>query len=509
MAKIYGEKINLDSFKKASSDMIATSDSAYSSDSSFLRTKKHTEYTKEEALEIIGSGDSEELKDLSVSFFYSSGYYRRIMLYYATFLKYTPIIIPHLKEELSLTEPRYKKRYYNCLDYFNKLNFEKLCTNFSLKVLTEGAYYGLLRENNGKVSIQNLPFEYCRSRFQNYEGLSIVELDLRYFDSIRDKNKRDECLKSFPIDVKKAYNTFHNKNGDRWYTFEPGIGIHFNLCEERPFMLNVIPAIIDLNEYREIEKAKDKQVLKKVLVQKMPITNDGELVFEPEEVSEMHRGVVGMLKKTPEIDVLTSFGDVSLKDMQDTRQTIANNLEKIEKIVYSEAGVTKQVFSAESNNALQRSIENDMALMMFLAKSYALWLGYILNSRFGDGKISFTAEILPVSYYNTDEYISKTLNMAQYGYSFLIPCVALGINQTEILDIKTLELNLLRLNQKLVPLQSSHTQSGKSSNKQENNETNQVTEQKIEGIGNNPNNEKLETEKSDKTIANENASGGA
>ena len=505
LAKINGEKINLETFKKASSDMVAVSSSAYASDYSFLRANKHTEYTKEEVEEIISSGDSEELRELSMSFFYSSGYYRRIMLYYATFLKYTPIIIPHLKDGVSITDPKYKKRYHNCLSFFNQIDFEKLCINFTLKVLVEGGYYGILREKDGKICVQSLPFEYCRSRFTNYEGINIVELDLKYFDGIRDKEKRDECLKSFPNDVRKAYNTFHNKNGSNWYTFEAGTGVYFNLCEERPFMLNVIPAIIDLHEYREIEKAKDKQALKKVLVQQMPLTNDGELVFDPEEVSEMHRGVVGMLKKTPEIDVLTSFGKVSLEDMQDTRQTIANNLEKIEKIIYGEAGVTKQVFSAESNNALQRSIENDMALMMFLAKSYALWLGYILNYRFGDSKISFNATILPISYYNTDEYISKTLNMAQYGYSFLVPCVALGINQADILDIKTLEIDLLRLNDKLVPLQSSHTQSGKNSKQ---NSSAEINENKVEGIGNNPNNEKSETEKSDKTLANENSSGG-
>lgn len=505
LAKINGEKINLETFKKASSDMIAVSDSAYASDYSFSRSKEYIEYTKEEVEEIISSGDSDELRKLSTSFFYSSGYYRRIMLYYATFLKYTPIIIPHLKDGASINDSKYKKRYYNCLNFFKQIDFEKLCTNFTLKVLVEGGYYGILREKDGKTCIQNLPFEYCRSRFSNYEGINIVEFNLKYFDTIRDKEKRDECLKSFPADVRKAYNSFHNKNGNNWYIFEPGVGIYFNLCEERPFMLNVIPAIIDLAEYREIEKSKDKQALKKVLVQQMPITNDGELVFEPEEVSEMHRGVVGMLKKTPEIDVLTSFGKVSLEDMQDTRQTIANNLEKIEKIVYGEAGVTKQVFSADSNNALQRSIENDMALMMFLAKSYASWLGYILNYRFGDGKINFSTLILPISYYNTDEYISKTLNMAQYGYSFLVPCVALGINQADILDIKTLEIDLLQLNKKLVPLQSSHTQSGKDSKQESSKE---VNENKVEGIGNNPNNEKPETEKSDKTLANENSSGG-
>ena len=481
----------LEDFKKSVDKMIATSDSSYSGDTSFKRTPDLLTYSKEEAEQIIASGQPEELKDLSVSFFYSSGFYRRFILYYATFLKYTPVIIPHMSgNQKSITDTKYIKRYYESLEFFN---------NFTLKVMVEGAYYGILRDYGADgVGIQDLPFDYCRTRFKTPDGIDIVELNLQYFDNIRDKVLRDQCLATFPPDVKKAYNAYKNRNESKWYMLEPGVGIHFCLYEERPFMLNVIPAIIDFDEYRELEKDKDKQELKKILVQEMPITSDGELVFDPEEVQEMHRGVVGMLKKNKDIDVLTSFGDVSLEDMQDARSVITNNLEKIEKTIYSEAGVSKQVFAADGNLSLEKSIQNDMALMMYLAGSYSIWLSYVLNQHFGDNKINFTAKILPVSYYNNDEYISKTLDMAQYGYSFLVPSVALGLNQSEITDIKRLEIELLKLDVELIPLQSSHTQSdGGSSNKDEESAT-----------GEKPNNEKDQDKKSDRTLENEQSKDG-
>lgn len=491
---------NFEVFKKSVNNMIATSDSSYAGDTSFKRVPDLVSYTKEEAIQIINTGEPDELRELSISFFYSSGFYRRFMLYYATFLKYTPVIIPHMSgNQKSITDSKYKKRYYESLEFFNKLNFEKLCQNFTLKTMVEGAYYGILRDYGADgVGIQDLPFEYCRTRFKTPEGIDIVEINLTYFDTIRDKKKRDECLANFPSDVRKAYNSFKNKNTSKWYMLEPGVGIHFCLYEERPFMLNVIPAIIDFDEYRDMEKEKDAQELKKLLIQKMPLTSDGELVFEPEEVAVIHEGVVGMLKRNKDIDVLTSFGDVSLEDMQDTRSVITNNLEKIEKTIYSEAGVSKQVFAADGNLSLEKSIQNDMALMMYLAGSYSIWLSYILDQRYGDNKISFTAKILPVSYYNNDEYISKTLNMAQYGYSFLVPSVALGLNQSEITDIKTLEIELLKLDVELVPLQSSHTQSdGGQANKDEESAT-----------GEKPNNEKNQDEKSDRTLENEQSKDG-
>ena len=135
--------------------------------------------------------------------------------------------------------------------------------------------------------------------------------------------------------------------------------------------------------------------------------------------------------------------------------------------------------------------------MMYLAGAYGIWLSHILNSKFGDNKINFTAKILPVSYYNNDEYISKTLDMAQYGYSFLVPSVALGLNQSEITDVKKLEIELLNLDIELIPLQSSHTQSNK-----ENDSDNKSN------ISKKPNNEKDQDKKSDRTLENEQSKDG-
>ena len=491
MSLFNGEKVDITNFKKSINNMISTSGTSYESENSFSRTAKLTAYSIEEAEEIISSGNSEELRELSLFFFYSSGFYRRFMLYYSTLLRYVPIIIPHMiGNKKKITDSKYSQKYYNCLEFYNRLNFVKLCQSFTLKVMTEGAYYGIFRDyGNNKYGVQDLPFKYCRSRFKTADGVDIVELNLEYFNSIRDKAKRQECLNSFPSDIKKAYNHYTNgkNNSEKWYLLEPGTGIHFCLEEERPFMLNVIPAIIDLGEYKVIDKTKEKQELKKLVIQEMPITTDGELVFEPEEVEEMHRGVVGMLKKNKDTDVLTSFGKVKLAEMQNNSSTIANNLEKIEKTIYSEAGVSKQVFAADGNLSLEKSIQNDIALMMILAESYSIWLSYILTQYCGDNRISFSAKILPVSYYNEEDYITKSLNMAQYGYSILIPAVAQGLNQAEIVDIKSLENDLLSLHDKLIPLQSSHTQSEDGSTTEDGKKVN----------------EKQETKKSDRTLENE------
>ena len=37
------------------------------------------------------------------------------------------------------------------------------------------------------VAIQDLPFDYCRSRFKNQQDIDIVEFNMRFFDEIREE----------------------------------------------------------------------------------------------------------------------------------------------------------------------------------------------------------------------------------------------------------------------------------------------------------------------------------
>nr|DAW49240.1 MAG TPA: portal protein [Caudoviricetes sp.] len=72
------------------------------------------------------------------------------------------------------------------------------------------------------------------------------------------------------------------------------MGVYFCFSEERPFFLDLIPLIDDLEDYKAMDKQRNEQALKRILVQKVGV--DGtRLVFEPDEAEEMHEGVLDML----------------------------------------------------------------------------------------------------------------------------------------------------------------------------------------------------------------------
>ena len=459
MAKYNDQQINLSEFKKSIKGMIATSEKSYNGDLAFRKGIDFSLYTKEEILDIIANGTPEDLREASLFYLYTSGFYRRFLIYYATLLKYIYLLIPHMTGTKKIEDKKYFQKYGDALDYIDKLNLKVLSKHIAIRALAEGAYYGVLRDyGEDGIAVQDLPSKYCRSRFKNQYNVDIVEMDVSYFDKIRDQETRKEAIKSFPKTIRDGYNAYKNRGGSKWVMFNPGEGLYFTLVDERPFFSAILPAIIDFSEYREIEKEKDKQDLKGLLIQKLPI-EDGELVFDPEEAEEIHGGSVKMLQNNKFIDVLTTFADVKLETMENSRSVVTNNLEKIENTIYSEAGVSKGLFVAEGNTALSHSITNDMSLMLILMEKIANWVEFLINSKFKDSNIVFRVAALPISYYNEGDMRKEALSLAQSGYSFLIPMMTFNLEQHDLIDLKNLEINALELNKIMIPLASSFTTS--------------------------------------------------
>ena len=223
--------------------------------------------------------------------------------------------------------------------------------------------------------------------------------------------------------------------------------------------MDLIPLLDDLDDYKDIDKQRNMQALKRILVQQVPI--DGmKLVFEPEEAGEMHEGALDMVSNNDDLDVLTTYNKVSLLDLSatDDEKTEIND---VQNLIYSSAGLSKELFFATTEAGLEYSIDNDLAMVMILGQRFAHFFSVLLNYKFETKKIKFKLIILPLSYYNTEDYTTHAKELAAFGYAFLPPILSTGLDQTDLVALKTLENELLDLDVILKPLQSSYTQSGK------------------------------------------------
>jgi len=178
------------------------------------------------------------------------------------------------------------------LKFFEDFEVKKFCGEVALKVIRNGCYYGYLLPQGNKVVVQELPVKYCRSKFK-VDNRPVVELNMKYFkDAYPDETQRYRILKLLPKDIQKGYRLFINGKlkpdfpGDEsgWYVLDVKSTIKFNINEEDfPAFISVIPAIIDLDAAQELDRKKMAQKLLKIIIQKMPLDKNGDLIFDVDE----------------------------------------------------------------------------------------------------------------------------------------------------------------------------------------------------------------------------------
>ena len=452
---------NLDSFRKSQSAMIATSDTAYSSRPGQSQWAERTrDYTEEQVKRIIESGSLVEQQRLSRNYFNKDGYYKQLVLYYATLLKYTGLLIPNPTAGKNLSTSHIQKRYFQAMDYVDKIGLQTILVEWAQKALTDGCYYGVIsKSDKNHFAVLSLPSAYCQTRFKDLSGNDLIEFDVSYFRTITDENDREAALAAYPKIVASAYKKWSKgKLANKWVVIPSDVGVCFPMLDGRPFFLSVIPATIQYDEAVDTEREREKEEIRKILIQKIPHLNDGRLLFEPDEAEEMHRGAVGMVRKNTNTTVLTTYADVdSITSRGSTENGATNALEAMKQNIYSQAGVSGEIFAASGGNTTETSIKFDTAVMMYLANKFARFITNIVNESFANSNISFKYTILPITHQNEAKYIDSCYKLATSGYSLVLPALAQGFSQRDLVNLKDLENDVLKLGEKLIPPLNSFT----------------------------------------------------
>ena len=390
--------------------MIATNDGAYGSvyGSALYHRRYHRKYTPEEIENIIENGSLAERITLSRTYYRKGGFYQRILLHYATLLKYAGLLVPNPSFGQSLSEPYIAKKYNSAITFIDKAQLPELFTNMGIAALRDGCYYGIIQTiNKDSISLIDLPVYYCQTRFKDLSGNDLIEFDVSYFDTIVDKDKRKAALQVYPKQISDWYKKYKLGKVKKWVFVPAELGVCLPFLDGNPAFLNIIPAAIEYDQARDINKERDLEEIRKVLVQKIPHLQDGALLFEPDEAEVMHKGTVQMMKGNPNISVLTTYADVDAVVSKTANDNAVSSVEKTLTNIYSEAGSSPQLFGTESNLSLETSITNDMALMMTFARKLEKLITFIINDKFGNSNISFKYTILPITFYNEFKYVDE------------------------------------------------------------------------------------------------------
>ena len=423
--------------------------------------------SKENVLKAVMNCDYAQMREISNFFYNTSGIYSRLCRYMAYLYRYDWMITPYLNDmENEKVIDKALDGFYESLTYLDNFGVKKFFGEVALKVIKNGCYYGYLIPTSTRMNIQELPANYCRSRF-TVNGRPAVEFNMKFFDEMfREANQRMKMLNLFPKEFKKGYVLYKEGKlppqfaGDvsGWYLLETNNVIKFNINgEDFPAFVSVIPAIIDLDEAQNLDRKKMAQELLKIIIQKMPLDKNGDLVFDIDEAQQLHNNAVNMLGKAIGVDVLTTFADVEVADMDNNRAASSkDDLMRVERSVYNEAGVSQMQFNTDGNIALEKSILNDEASLFNLIIQFEEFLNKLVEKFNKNKKYNFKVQLLPTTIYNYRELSKLYKEHTQMGYSKMLPQIALGQAQSAILANAYFENDVLDLAHLFIPPMTSN-----------------------------------------------------
>lgn len=496
-------------------------------------------------LQAISERNLPLIREISNYFYNTNGIYSKVCDYFAYLYRYDWYITPEIKDESEKSFEKALIDFNNILGYLDNSHVKKVCGDIASEVVKNGAYYGYISPSRDGLVLQQLPINYCRTRF-NIGDMPVIEFDMRFFDeNFRDVNYRMKILRMFPKEFQKGYvlykqgklepdteyyplgrrdshlvntNAQLNWRPGYWYTLEPGSAVKFCFNNgDQPLFINAIPAILDLDAAQDLDRRKQMQQLLKIVIQKLPLDKNGDLIFDVDEARDIHNNAVEMLQHAIGVDVLTTFADVQVEDMADSNTTTtSDDLERVERTVYNSLGVSKNLFNTDSNLSLEKSILQDESTMRVLLLQFNSFFDKI-TQQLGSNKKKYNYRfyMLETTQYNYQNLAKMYKDQVQMGYSKMLPQIAMGHSQSSIIHTAFFENKVLKLSEIMIPPLMSSTLNADSilgTNNQNSNSKNQKTSEETKSTASTTKTvktsdgagrpEKADSEKSEKTIQN-------
>ena len=422
---------------------------------------------KEFVIQALINNDVELLREISRFYYKTNGIYQKIINYFASMYRYDWYMVPEILND-KVNNDKVVDEFMKTLNYFDATHIKKLCGEFALSVIRDGVYYGYAYEGEHSILIQELPWKWCRSRYK-IAGVPAIEFDMSFFDTkFLDIGYRMRVLDLFPPEFKEGYILYKKgklpaddisiegaKVRGRWYLLKPGCAfqVGFYGLNGLPLFVNAIPELIDLNMTQGIDRQRQLQQLLKIIVQKLPLDKNGDLIFDIDEARDIHNNAVEMLRNAIGVDVLTTFADIEGIDVSDANKTVTDNsLDNAERTVYNSLGTSKNIFNTDGNLALEKSILADEGSLRDLILQFENLFDSIAQTRSSNKKKwNFRFYMLHTTQNNYQALSKLYKEQTQIGFSKMLPQIALGQSQSFILNSVLFENEVLNLSSIMIP----------------------------------------------------------
>lgn len=129
-----------------------------------------------------------------------------------------------------------------------------------------------------------------------------------------------------------------------------------------PTLFYVYGGILNYEQYQENELQRNENLLKYIVVQTMPIYQD-RLIFENDEVKELHQSMKKVIDRGEQARLLTTYGDVKVERIAEDESAQDEVLEKALQSLYDNGGINPTLFIGDSEDALKDALIRDQGMV--------------------------------------------------------------------------------------------------------------------------------------------------
>ncbi|MFQ3543644.1 hypothetical protein Q7A53_06130 [Halobacillus rhizosphaerae] len=425
-------------------------------------------YKQSEVREIIEGYKLERnqrtLREISNLLYAKSPQYQRLLKHFSDMALFAHVINP-IRDIRKSNKSKVEKQYIEIAELIKMMNLPHEMKKLLRIAFKEDVFYGYIHREKRSFYIQNIEADICKITSVE-DGVYNFSIDMSFFLG------NEKLLSEWATEVQvkfrewKAMKEKNSKIG-QWVELNSRntivIKVNEEFTETFPPFAGSFDAIYDIEAFKQLRKDKEELGNYMILSQELPIRqnsdNNNDFMIDKDTMMFFHNLASNTVPEN--VGVITSPMPISPIKF-DKDRVDSDGVAKAERDFWAGSGTSQLLFNADKSTSqgLLMSIRTDEEIVFGVLTQIERWVNRYLKSEYPKD-LMFSLSILHVTHFNRDDMYKMYLESAQYGVPVKNElCAVVGKSPIETMNSAYLENDILKLHEKFIPLQSSHTMNG-------------------------------------------------
>lgn len=424
-------------------------------------------YNKDNVISYLQNISSNEsnLRNLSRYLFYRSQVYFRLIMYNATMFDLNARTVIPVYDPTKDNDPQKTlKSYYETLQWLDRMNLQHEMLPVFINNFIEDAFYGCCWIDETGIFILQLPPEYCKITGKYFTGDFSYSVDMSYY------KKYEYLIEYLGEPLSSMYSAYGGDNSNKWQPMPD----EYALCTKYrleswetvcPPYSGLFMDLIGLLDLADVQAVADEQQIYKLITATIPLLKGSDVpddwAVDVNTALEYYRKLQDSLPDY--IGCAITPIPLDTIDFSDDQASDTTKVQKATKEVLNTSGGAQilnssTISGAEAFRSATRA-DTELAISSLLGQVSG-WTNRMLSYLVSNpAKVKF----FEVSAYTKDAFKESLQKDLNYGFISSLAINSLnGFSELDTLALNFLEKDVLKLNEKFIPLQTASTQSGDS-----------------------------------------------